>query len=90
LVAGTAPIFWAFFLLTGVSLLVLRWRDPGRERPFSAPLFPLTPLVFCGVCLYMLYSSLDYARSLALIGLVPLAFGLPLYWISQRAGRRRA
>jgi hypothetical protein len=47
-------------------------------------------LVFCGVCLYMLYSSLDYARSLALIGLVPLAFGLPLYWISQRAGRRIA
>ncbi len=90
LVAGTAPIFWAFFLLTGISLLVLRLRDPGRERPFSAPLFPLTPLVFCGVCLYMLYSSLDYARSLALIGLVPLAFGLPLYWISQRAGRRIA
>jgi basic amino acid/polyamine antiporter, APA family len=88
LVAGTAPVFWSFFLLTGLSLLVLRFRDPGSERPFIVPLFPLTPLVFCSVCLYMLYSSLDYARLLALIGLVPLALGLPLYWISQCAGRR--
>jgi amino acid transporter len=88
LVAGTAPVFWAFFLLTGVSLFVLRLRDPGRSRPFSAPLYPLTPLAFCAMCLYMLYSSLAYARGLALIGLMPLALGLPLYAISQRAGRR--
>ncbi|HUE14060.1 MAG TPA: amino acid permease, partial [Planctomycetaceae bacterium] len=36
LVAGTSPLFWLFFLLTGVSLLVLRRRDRGRPRPFSA------------------------------------------------------
>lgn len=84
LVAGTAPVFWAFFLLTGISLFVLRRRDRGRERPFSVPLFPLTPLVFCGVCLYMLYFSLDYARTLIIIAVLPLALGLPLY----RPGRR--
>ncbi|MCO6453840.1 MAG: amino acid permease [Pirellulaceae bacterium] len=84
LVAGTAPVFWLFFLLTGLSQIVLRIRDPRRPRPFATPLYPLPPLVFCATCLFMLYSSLDYARSLALLGVVPLLLGLPLYALSAR------
>lgn len=84
LVAGTAPVFWTFFLLTGISLFVLRMKDRGIERPFSAPLFPLTPIVFCLMCVYMLYSSIAYAKWLTLLGVVPLAVGLPLYFISRR------
>jgi amino acid transporter len=85
LVSGTAPVFWAFFLLSGLSLFALRERDPGIERPFRVPLFPLVPLIFCGMCAYMLYSAIDYAKYIALIGAVPLAVGLPLYWLSRRA-----
>ncbi len=84
LVAGTAPVFWAFFLLTGISLFVLRLVDPQRPRPFRTPLFPLPPIIFCGMCIYMLYSSLDYARGLSIIGLLPLAIGVPLYLISNQ------
>jgi amino acid transporter len=87
LVSGTAPVFWAFFLLTGLSLFVLRWRDGSRLRPFTTPLFPGPPVIFCATCLYMLYSSLTYARGLAIIGLLPLAAGIPLYAISQWLGR---
>ena len=83
LVAGTAPVFWSFFLLTAISLFVLRIKDRGRPRPFSAPLFPLPPIVLCLTCCYMLYSSLDYGKWLSLIGLVPLAVGIPLYAISR-------
>jgi basic amino acid/polyamine antiporter, APA family len=87
LVAGTAPVFWSFFLLTAISLFVLRAKDRGRPRPFSAPLFPLPPIVLCLTCSYMLYSSLDYGKWLALIGLVPLALGIPIYAISVSGGR---
>ena len=31
LVSGTAPVFWTFFLLTGISLFVLRDRDGQRH-----------------------------------------------------------
>jgi amino acid transporter len=86
LVAATAPVFWLFFLLTGISLFVLRRIDREVERPFRVPLYPLTPIVFCLTSVYMLYSSLDYAKLLALIGGVPLAIGLPLYFISQAGG----
>jgi amino acid transporter len=71
----TAPVFWLFFLLTGVSLFVLRKKDRGIERPFSVPLYPLLPLVFCGMCAYMLYSAVNYAGVLSLIGFAVLVVG---------------
>ena len=67
LIAGTAPIYWFFFFLTGVSLFVLRIRDPVTPRPFSVPVYPLPPLVFCGMCAYMLWSSLAYAGMITLV-----------------------
>jgi len=75
----TAPVFWAFFLLTGISLFVLRVKDRGLDRPFSVPFFPLVPLVFCATCAGMLYSSSSYAGRLAWIGFVPPVLGLVLY-----------
>jgi amino acid transporter len=81
LVAGTAPVFWCFFLLTGISVFVLRLKDRDRYRPFATPLFPLPPLVFCAACSFMLYASVTYAKGLCLIGLAPLALGLPVYWL---------
>lgn len=78
MVEYTAPVFWLFFLLTGVSLLVLRAREPHAPRPFRVPLYPLTPLLFIGTCAYVLYSSLAYAGLGALAGLVVLGSGAVL------------
>jgi basic amino acid/polyamine antiporter, APA family len=72
------PVFWLFFLLTGISLFVLRSRDRGIERPFKVPFYPLTPLLFCGVCAYMLWSSLNYAGWYSWVGLAVLVAGVPL------------
>jgi len=83
LVAATAPVFWLFFLLTGVSIFVLRAVDANRERPFPIPFYPAPPIVFCLMCGYMLYSSVAYAKALSLIGVVPLVVGLPLYLLSR-------
>jgi hypothetical protein len=77
-------VFWAFFLLTGVSVFVLRTKYPAANRPFSIPFYPLPPLVFCATCGYMLYASLIYAKWLVLMGIVPLVLAWPLYWIARR------
>ena len=84
LLAATAPVFWAFFLLTGLSLFKLREMDKGIERPFSVPFYPFTPFIFCLMCTYMLYSAITYAGWLTLLGAIPLALGLPLYFVSRR------
>lgn len=82
MVEFTAPVFWLFFLLTGLALMVLRWREPRAERPYRVPLYPVLPLVFIGVCGAMLWSSLSYVSSQALggfnaawIGVAVLAVG---------------
>lgn len=75
LVEFTAPVFWAFFLLTGISLFVLRWRDSATERPFRVPGYPLLPLVFVAACAYLLYSSIDYHGRNAVVGVAVLAVG---------------
>lgn len=75
LVEFTAPVFWAFFLLTGISLFVLRWRDSATERPFRVPGYPLLPLVFVAACVYLLYSSIDYHGRNAVVGVAVLAVG---------------
>ena len=87
LLAATAPVFWTLFLAVGIGLMVLRRRNPRQERPFSVPWYPLPPLVFCATCVFMLYSSLDYARGLALLGAAPVLAGLVLY-AATRSKRR--
>jgi amino acid transporter len=71
----TAPVFWTFFLLTGIAVFVLRRKEPGIERPFRVPLYPVTPILFCLMTAYLLYSSLDYNRFGALLGVAVLALG---------------
>jgi amino acid transporter len=84
MVQYTTPVFWLFFLLTGVSLIVLRYRDPAAERPFRVPLFPVTPLLFCAVCAYMLYSGVTHFGRGALVGVAVLALGTPLMLLARR------
>ncbi|WP_324132222.1 APC family permease [Bosea sp. (in: a-proteobacteria)] len=80
----SAPVFWAFLLLVGLALPILRWREPDRVLPFKVPLYPLTPALFCLTCLYMLHASLAYTGKGALIGLGVVLAGLPLLLFQSR------
>ena len=71
----TAPVFWFFFLCTGISLFVLRKKKPAVPRPFKVPLYPVIPLLFVGFCTYMLYSSLSVTGTGALVGVALLLVG---------------
>jgi amino acid transporter len=88
MVEYTAPVFWTFILLAGVALFVLRRRDPERPRPFRVPFYPVTPLLFCATCVYLLYSSLAYTGFGALLGVgVVLAGGVVLLATRRPAPR---
>lgn len=84
MVAYTAPVFWFFLFLIGLSVIVFRWREPDRERPFSLPLYPLPPAILCATSLWMMYGSLNYAGPGAIMGVVVLLLGTPLIWLQGR------
>ncbi len=81
MVEFTAPVFWCFFLLVGLSLFVLRAKEPEVTRPFRVPLYPFPPFFFCMTCVYMLQSSVAYAGVGALVGLAGLIAGALLLLI---------
>ncbi|QIB52692.1 APC family permease [Pseudomonas sp. OIL-1] len=85
MVAYTAPVFWLFMLMTALSVISLRRRDPDRVRPFKVPLYPVLPLLFAATCLGLLWSSTLYAGPGALVGLLVLLVGLPLLMLRRRS-----
>ena len=96
MVEFTAPVFWLFFLLSGISLFVLRWREPERERPYRVPFYPVLPIIFCGVCAFMLWSSLSHVAgqqyggfNAAWISVALLALGAIPMWLMRKSSTHR-
>ena len=42
------------FVIVSVGVIVLRIKEPGRVRPFRAPLVPLTPAISIVSCVYLM------------------------------------
>lgn len=89
LFAASAPIFWLFFLSTGIAYFVLRIKDRTRHRPFVAPAFPLCPILLCGMSGFGLYSAATYGAPLLPLVAAPFFLGLPLYGVSQLMIQKR-
>jgi len=92
MVAYTSPVFWTFFLLTGLTLFIFRFRQEKTEG-FKTPLYPVVPAAFVLACAYMLYSSVDYVRNpdygpkfgvAVLAGLIVMLAGIPLYFLTGK------
>ena len=92
MVAYTAPVFWTFFLLTGLTIFRLRRRD-GVGAHFNVPFFPVVTFAFCAMCAFMLYKSVTYIMNpqfgpkfgnAVLAGLMVMAAGIPLYLLSKK------
>ena len=83
MVEFTAPVFWFFLFLTTLSIFVLRSLEPEVPRSFRVPFYPLTPLLFCVTCVYMLQASLTYTGIGALVGVLVLLSGIPLLLVAR-------
>jgi amino acid transporter len=89
LVEYSLPVFWGFFMLTGIALFILRFREPQAARPFPVPGYPVVPAIFVLTCAALLWSSLVYHGRHALVGLGVLAVGaviMAFAWRKRAAG----
>jgi len=74
-------------LLTVVGLIVLRFARPALPRPYRVWAYPLPPLIFAAITLWMMFYLLRIHPRESLAGLATSALGLLLYF---GAGKRRA
>ena len=59
----TAPVYWFFAMMVGISLMILRWRDRDIARPHPVWFYPWVPIVFCLTCAVLCESSFTYVLS---------------------------
>lgn len=86
-------LFFIQALLTLSSLLVVvavfwvRWKDPGAKRPYSAFGYPVTPIIFAVMSLYMLVYGVWQMPMPSLLGLATLVVGFGVYWLASLSNR---
>jgi amino acid transporter len=71
----TAPVFWFFILLIGISIFILRKKNPDQEIPCPVPFYPVLPIIFIATVAWLLWSSLAYSGWGALFGVACLGIG---------------
>lgn len=80
-----AFFFVVNYILSFVSLFVLRWREPDKPRPYRVWGYPITPaLALIGSVLFLAGAIRADTRN-SVYALVLLAVSYPLYWLQSRA-----
>ncbi|KAF8522271.1 amino acid permease-domain-containing protein [Hysterangium stoloniferum] len=87
LVNFVSVALWGFYFLTVLGLVVLRIKEPNLERPYKT--WIATPLIFCAVALFLLSMPVVAAPLEALSAIGFIAFGIPLYFITQNSSLRK-
>ena len=85
----TGLAYWVFAGLTAAAVVVLRLREPRRERPFRVWGYPFTPILFTAACLGMAVSVVATSTANALATAIILAAGALAYAAQAIAFGRR-
>src|SRR5262249_50032428 len=75
---------WLFYGLNAGSVLLLRYRDPMRERPFRVPGFPIVPLVFVALTGLLLVNAIYALPLTSLFGVAVMTLGAIVYAVWLR------
>jgi len=71
-------------LLTVVGVIVLRRKNPGLPRPYRVWAYPLPPIVFSLITVWMMIYLLHSHPIESLCGLATMVAGLVLYFVAEQ------
>lgn len=71
-----------FFALTGLAVIILRFKQPERKRPYKTWGYPVLPIFFVLINLAVFFNIIAAQPLKSTIGLIMLGIGIPafLYW----------
>lgn len=76
-------------LLTVIGVIVLRWRQPTLPRPYRVWAYPLPPLIFAAITLWMMIYLLQSNPFESLCGVATLVVGFGLYFVPHYLAEKR-
>jgi len=75
---------WPFYALAVAAVIVLRRREPERERPYRTWGYPVVPIVFLLAAVYLLSNYAVREPGKFAINLAIVATGVPVFWLWSR------
>jgi APA family basic amino acid/polyamine antiporter len=78
---------WILYLMTTLSVFVLRRKQPDLVRPYRTLGYPFVPVLFVAVAAFLLVNTLNTRPRESLMGLFLMGLGVPLYYYWKRRQR---
>lgn len=75
---------WIFYGMVTIAVFILRRKMPDAARPYRTLGYPVMPIVFVLVALWLIINTLQTNRVEAVAGLALIALGLPFYFYYRR------
>jgi APA family basic amino acid/polyamine antiporter len=69
-----------FYAATAVGLMYLRFKAPSQERGYKVIGYPVVPILFLFFCITICVMTILNQPFEAIMGIVLIASGLPVYW----------
>ncbi len=79
---------WIFYALITSSIFVFRRKHPDMPRPYRAFGYPIVPVVFLLVALWLLISTMINTPTQSFTGIFLIILGLPVYYYLTRKGSK--
>lgn len=73
-------VIWLFYCMAFAAVMILRKREPELKRPYKVPGYPVIPIIALLGGLFILVNTLFTQFTLAAIGIVATAIGIPFYY----------
>jgi basic amino acid/polyamine antiporter, APA family len=73
-----------FYVLTILGIFILRKRQPDAPRPYKAFGYPVLPMLYIVVAVFLALLLLIFEANYTLPGLGIILLGIPLYYIGRR------
>jgi APA family basic amino acid/polyamine antiporter len=78
-----------FYILTIVGLFVLRRTRPNAERPYRAVGYPILPIIYIVMALFIDVVLLRYKPQFTWPGLIVVLLGIPVYYAWSRSAAEK-
>ena len=79
-------IITLFSAFTVSSVIVLRYKRPDLKRPYKLWGYPVVPLLFIAIHLWIVWGSVTEKPFESLVGVIIVGLGIPAYFFWQKRG----
>jgi len=77
-----------FYVITIAGIFVLRTKRPEIPRPYKAFGYPVLPMIYIVIASALALLLLCFESSYALLGLVIIVIGFPLYYLAMKTQKK--